>query len=130
MLVGPGYVELVHEIAGLPRGSRVGLVCASDRGADNMRETLALSGAQDIEIVSALIDGGEDLAVVDRTADLILLSREAQLQGLAERFSRPERIRSWVYEFDPSGLELLRRAIDHAAVARHTEPAPLEPTPA
>ncbi len=24
MLVGPGYLELVHEIAGLPRGSRVG----------------------------------------------------------------------------------------------------------
>ncbi len=24
MVVGPGYVELVHEIAGLPRGSRVG----------------------------------------------------------------------------------------------------------
>ena len=44
MLVGPGYVELVHEIAGLPDGSRVGLVCASGRGADNIRETLALSG--------------------------------------------------------------------------------------
>jgi GntR family transcriptional regulator len=130
MLVGPGYVELVHEIAGLPRGSRVGLVCASDRGADNMRETLALSGAQDIEIVSALIDGGEDLAVVDRTADLILLSREAQAQGLAARFSRPERIRSWAYDFDPSGLELLRRAVDHAMTARHGEPHPLEATPA
>jgi GntR family transcriptional regulator len=129
MLVGPGYVELVHEIAGLPPGSRVGLVCASDRGADNMRETLAISGAQDIEIVSALIDGGEDLAVVDRTADLILLSREAQAQGLAARFSRPERIRSWMYEFDPSGLELLRRAIDHAATARHTEAHALESTP-
>ena len=55
MLVGPGYVELVHEIAGLPRGSRVGLVCASDRGADNIRETLALSGTSGVEIVSALI---------------------------------------------------------------------------
>jgi hypothetical protein len=111
----------------------VGLVCASDRGAENMRETLALSGAQDIEIVSALIDGGEDLALVDRTSDLILLSREAQTQGLAERFSRPERIRSWVYEFDPAGLELLRRAIDHVAVERHSEApldSPLEATPA
>src|SRR4029079_661001 len=33
MLVGPGYLELVHEIAALPSGSRVGLVCASERGA-------------------------------------------------------------------------------------------------
>ena len=40
MLVGPGYVELVHEIAGLPAGSRVGVVCASDRGTDNIAETL------------------------------------------------------------------------------------------
>ena len=40
MVVGPGYVELVHEIAGLPRGSRVGLICASERGTDNIRETL------------------------------------------------------------------------------------------
>ena len=44
MLVGPAYVELVHEIAGLPPGSRVGLICASDRGSDNIRETLALVG--------------------------------------------------------------------------------------
>jgi hypothetical protein len=56
MIVGPGYVELVHEIAGLPEGSRVGLVCASGRGSDNMRETLALSGTRGVEIVSALGD--------------------------------------------------------------------------
>ena len=56
MLVGPAYVELVHEIAGLPTGSRVGLVCASGRGSDNIRETLALSGTSGVEIVAALID--------------------------------------------------------------------------
>src|SRR5688572_23117903 len=32
MLVGPGYVELVHEISALQDGTRVGVVCASDRG--------------------------------------------------------------------------------------------------
>ena len=46
MLVGPGYMELVHEIAALPAGSRVGLVCASERGTENMAETLALSGTR------------------------------------------------------------------------------------
>src|SRR5947208_7854887 len=51
MLVGPGYMELVHEIAGLPAGSRVGLVCASSRGTDNIAETLALSGTTGVEIV-------------------------------------------------------------------------------
>src|SRR2546426_4506125 len=82
MLVGPGYVELVHEIAGLPAGSRVGLVCASARGTDNIAETLALSGTTGVEIVSATIDADADLAVVDRTADVILMSREALAVGL------------------------------------------------
>lgn len=123
MLVGPGYLEMVHEIAGLPQGSRVGLVCASERGTDNILETLALSGTTGVEIISALIEGEEELALIDRTADLILLSREAQASGLATRFSRPERIRSWTYEFDPSGLELLRRSIEKVASARPAEAA-------
>ncbi len=121
MLVGPGYLELVHEIAGLPNGSRVGLVCASERGADNILETLALAGTRGVDIVSALIAAPEDLERVDRTADIILLSREALAAGLDRSFSRPERIRPWTYDFDPSGLELLRRAIEHVASARPAE---------
>jgi hypothetical protein len=123
MLVGPGYLELVHEIAGLPHGSRVGLVCASERGADNIQETLAIAGNSGVEIVSALIDATEDLEVIDRTADLILMSRDALAAGLESTFSRPDRIRPWTYDFDPSGLELLRRAIEHAASARPVEAA-------
>ncbi|HKG57965.1 MAG TPA: GntR family transcriptional regulator [Candidatus Limnocylindrales bacterium] len=120
MLVGPGYVELVHEIAGLPAGSRVGLVCASNRGTDNIAETLTLSGAKGIDVVSATIDNTDDLALVDRTADIILMSREALAVGLDRTFGRPERIRPWTYEFDPAGLELLRRAIEHVQAARAT----------
>jgi DNA-binding transcriptional regulator YhcF (GntR family) len=121
MLVGPGYLELVHEIAGLANGSRVGLVCASERGTDNILETLALAGTRGVDIVSALIGATEDLDLVDRTADLILLSREALVAGLDGAFSRPDRIRPWTYDFDPSGLELLRRAIEHVASARPVE---------
>src|SRR3954470_17492827 len=102
MLVGPGYLELVHEIAGLPSGSRVGLVCASERGAENMSETLALSGATGIELISATMDAERDLDMIDRTADVILLSREAIANGLDRRFDRPERVRRWSYEFDPA----------------------------
>ena len=125
MLVGPGYMELVHEIAGLPTGSRVGLVCASERGAENMAETLALSGSKGIELLSATMDADEDLDMIDRTADVILLSRDAIANGLAARFSNPERIRQWTYEFDPSGLELLRRAIEHAAASRRADAVPV-----
>jgi len=124
MLVGPGYLELVHEIAGLPNGSRVGLVCASERVTDNIIETLALAGTRGVDIVSALIGSSEDLDLVDRTADIILVPREALAAGLDRSFSRPERIRPWTYDFDPSGLELLRRAIEHVASARRVEAAP------
>jgi len=123
MLVGPGYLELVHEIAGLPAGSRVGLVCASERGADNMQDVLRLSGATGIDIVSGLTGDPDALELVESSADLILISRDALKAGLDARFSRPERIRPWTYEFDPSGLELLRRAIDHIAASRPVEAA-------
>lgn len=124
MIVGPGYLELVHEIAGLPAGSRVGLVCSSERGADNMQDVLRLSGATGIEIVSGMPDQPESLQRVDETADLILISRDALQAGLDTRFGRPERIRPWTYEFDPSGLEHLRRAIDHVAAHRPAEAPP------
>src|SRR6476646_6499633 len=125
MLVGPAYVELVHEIAGLPRGSRVGLVCASTRGTDNILETLSMSGTEGVEILSAIIGSDPDLEMIDRTADIILMSREALAEGLESRFSRQDRIRPWTYEFDPAGLALLRRAIDHAAAARPSEATPV-----
>jgi DNA-binding transcriptional regulator YhcF (GntR family) len=124
MLVGPGYLELVHEIAGLQSGSRVGLVCASERGAENIAETLALSGTTGVELVSATIDAEQDLDLIDRTADVILLSRVAIANGLAERFSRPERVRRWSYEFDPAGIELLRRSIEHVMASRRREAVP------
>jgi GntR family transcriptional regulator len=118
MLVGPGYVELVHEIAALPEGSRIGVVCATDRGTDNIAETLAIAGTKGVEIVSATIADDERLKLVDRTADVILMSREALAQKLDQRLHRPERVRPWTYEFDPAGLELLRRAIEHANASR------------
>lgn len=115
MLVGPGYVELVHEIAALPEGSHVGVVCASERGAESIAETLQIAGTPGLVIVAAIMGDDEQLQQVDRTADVILMSREALTAGYAERLHRPERVRPWTYEFDPAGLEILRRAIDHAA---------------
>ena len=124
MLVGPGFIDLVHEVTALPPGSRLGLVCASSRGADNIAETLRLAGATGVETISASLEGGDDFTLLDRTADLILLSREAVAHGLAERFERPERIREWAYEFDASAFELLRRAIERVQRARDTTQSP------
>lgn len=122
MLVGPGYLELVHEIASLPPGSRVGVVCATERGAENIAETLAMSGTRGVEIIGATPGDDDGIELIGRTADIVLLSREASALGMEARFGDGARVRSWTYEFDPSGLELLRRAIDHARANRR-EPA-------
>src|SRR3954447_1397543 len=85
MLVGPGYVELVHEISALPAGSRVGVVCASERGADNIAETLQIAGTRGVDMEPATIGDEERLALIDRTVDVILMSREALAEGLDRR---------------------------------------------
>ena len=83
-----------------------------------IEDTLRLSGTEGVEILAASLDDAAQLRRVDDEADLILLSREAVAVGLEQRFSRPERIRDWVYEFDPSGLELLRRSIEQVQATR------------
>ena len=118
MLVGPGYMSLVHEVVGLPSGSKVGLVCGSSRGVENIAEVLVLAGATGVDIISAVAHTDEEIELVDREADLVLLSREAMALGLENRFERPERLREWTYEFDPAAFELLRRAVERVDAAR------------
>ena len=110
------------------------MVCATARGTDNIAETLRLSRTTRVGILSAHPGSEDDLRRVDEQADLILMSREALARHVDERFSRPERIREWTYEFDPSGIELLRREIEaiqarrREASANGTEPAAASPT--
>ena len=118
MLVGPGYVEMVHEIAGLAAGSRVGVVCASERGTENIAETLAIAGTKGVELIPVLVGDPEGLAELSNTADLILMSREALALGLDADLKYPDRLRAWSYEFDPAAIEHLRRAIEHVISAR------------
>ena len=122
MLTGPGYMSLVHEVSGLPPGSKVGLVCGSQRGIENIAEVLQLAGASDVAVIPAVAHTEAELDLVDREADLILLSREAMALGLEARFERPERLREWTYEFDPAGFELLRRAIERVDAQREQAP--------
>jgi DNA-binding transcriptional regulator YhcF (GntR family) len=122
MLVGPAYMSLVHEVGALPAGARVGLVCGSQRGVENIAEVLETAGATGVEIIPAVAHTEAELDAVDRSADLVLLSREAIALGLEHRFSRPERLREWSYEFDPAGLELLRRAVERVDAGRALPP--------
>ena len=123
MLVGPGYMSLIHEITGLRPGSKVGVVCGSQRGIENIAEVLGLAGATGIELISAVAHTEPELDRVETEADLVLLSREASALGLEARFTRPERLREWSYEFDPAAFELLRRAIERVTDREPTAPA-------
>jgi DNA-binding transcriptional regulator YhcF (GntR family) len=123
MLVGPGYMSLIHEIAGLRPGSRVGVVCGSQRGVENIAEVLGLAGASGVELIPAVANTEQELDRVEAEADLVLLSREASALGLEGRFTRPERLREWSYEFDPAAFELLRRAIERVVAGTGTEGA-------
>jgi hypothetical protein len=108
-------MSLIHEIGALKPGSKVGVVCGSQRGVENIAEVLQLAGTTGVELIPAVAHTEAELDHVDREADLILLSREAMALGLESRFERPDRFREWSYEFDPAAFELLRRAIERVA---------------
>ena len=90
LLASPSYTELLNKIRALPEGSVVGLVCSNRRSTANIAEWIAESGAPDVSLVTALLGDDAAMAVADRRADLLLLTREALKIGLAERFGRPE----------------------------------------
>jgi DNA-binding transcriptional regulator YhcF (GntR family) len=123
MLAAPGYLDTIAEVAALPAGTRVGVICCSSRAVDNLAETLRVFGASGVSIVGATVDSDESLDAVNADSDIILVSREAHLRGLESRFERPDRLRPWTYELDPSGLELLRRTIEHVAAESRGTPA-------
>jgi DNA-binding transcriptional regulator YhcF (GntR family)/rhodanese-related sulfurtransferase len=124
MLAAPSYAELLDEVRALPRGSTVGLVCATERSTQNIAQWLRESGTERVELLTALQGDEAALERADRTADLLLLTREALEIGLAARFGRHDRIREWTYDLDPAGLELLRRAVERIRAARGPEAAP------
>ncbi len=123
MLAAPGYLDTIHEVASLPRGTRVGVICCTGSAVENLTETLKVFGAKGVKIIGGTVDSDESIALVDAQSDIILISREAYVRGLETRFDRPERIRPWTYELDPSGLELLRRTIEQVASPSRGEQA-------
>ena len=124
MLAAPSYAELLDEVRALAPGSTVGLVCATERSTQNIAQWLRESGGQGVELLTALQGDETALDRADRTADLLLLTREAFEIGLAARFGHHERIREWTYDLDPAGLELLRLAVERIRATRGPETAP------
>jgi DNA-binding transcriptional regulator YhcF (GntR family) len=117
LMAAPSYGKLLDEVAAMPPGTTVGIVCSSSRSTANMIDWLARSGSG-IHLLEAVAGDEQALGQVDREADLVLLTLEALEIGLATRFGRPERIREWTYDLDPAGIELLRLAVEQVRATR------------
>ena len=105
-------------------GSRVGVVCASDRGTDNIAETLSIAGTKGVEIVSATIDDDERLDAdrPHRRPDPHV-ARSPRRRASTSGCTGPSGSGRGPTSSTPPGLELLRRAIEHVAAERRREPA-------
>jgi hypothetical protein len=73
---------------------------------------------------TVIADLGPQSASVHEVAEGLFVARFLAPGDYAFMVGCSGRIRPWTYEFDPSGLELLRRAIDRVVAARPAESAP------
>ena len=124
MLVGPGYMSLIHEITGLPPGSRRGrrLRIPAGRG-EHRRGAPARGRLGRRDRLGRRPDGARSSSRSNREADLVLMSREAMALGLEARFDRPERLREWTLRVRPGRLraaaprDRARRRVDRGMPA-------------
>jgi hypothetical protein len=110
LMVEPSYLEVISEISRLSRGTRVGLVCASQVGAERMARALRGVGMNHLEFLTAGVDRPTQLTDLFEQAERVYISRI----GLSEA-DRPwpegKPVREYVDDIDPSALRLLRRQI-------------------
>ncbi len=118
LMITPSYLEVLTEIAQLPQGTRVGLVCTSRENAERMSRALIGVGATHLQFMNAGVDEKDGLAKVFQTADLVYVSRIG-MQAHQGEWPGPEKLREYVDGFDATALRLLRQQI--AAVRARAE---------
>jgi GntR family transcriptional regulator len=118
LMIEPSYFEVLAEISHLPRGTKVGLVCASQAGAEQMSRALNGVGANYLEYHLAGADQPEKLAQVFEEAEVVYVSRLAQSQR-RQPWPGTAPARIYVDDIDPAALRLLRREINRLRAAKH-----------
>jgi len=110
LMIEPDYLEVLSEIARLPIGAHVGLICAEQKGAEAMERALIGVGATYPRFITAGIDQPDKVEQVFRESDLIYISRIAlrQHQGT---WPSGKPFRPYVDDLDDGALRLLRRQI-------------------
>jgi DNA-binding transcriptional regulator YhcF (GntR family) len=113
----PSYLEVVNEIMHLPKGTRVGLVCADREAARNRARSLVERGVKHLRFLTAGIDKRREVERVFEEADQIYVSRMI-VDRLGKRLRGDGRVREYTTELDAVALRMLRRQIAKARAAR------------
>jgi len=110
LMTGPDYLEVLAEIARLPSGARIGLICAEQKGAEAMERVLIGVGATYPKFILAGVDRPDKIEQVFREAELIYVSRQALRQHRGE-WPGNKPFRPYVEDLDDGALRLLRRQV-------------------
>jgi len=110
LMVEPDYLEVLAEIARLPNGARVGLICAERKGAEAMERVLMGVGATYPKFITSGIDQPEKVEQVFQEADVIYVSRLA-LSQYREKWPSDKPFRPYIDDLDDGALRLLRREV-------------------
>ena len=117
LMVEPDYLEVLAEIARLPNGARVGLICAEQKGAEAMERVLIGVGATYPKFILAGVDQPDKVKRVFQEADLIYVSRLALRQHRGD-WPKDKPFRPYVDDLDDGALRLLRRQIARVHFAK------------
>jgi GntR family transcriptional regulator len=122
LMVEPDYLEVLAEIARLPNGARVGLICAEQKGAEAMERVLIGVGAISPKFTLAGVDQPDKVKQLFQESDLIYVSRLAwrQYRGV---WPKDKPFRPYVDDLDDGALRLLRRQIARVHFAKRGEAA-------
>jgi DNA-binding transcriptional regulator YhcF (GntR family) len=110
LMIEPDYLEVLAEIARLPNGARVGLICAEQKGAEAMERVLIGVGATYPRFITAGIDQPDKVEQVFGESDQIYISRLALRQHRGT-WPSGKPFRPYVDNLDDGALRLLRRQI-------------------
>jgi GntR family transcriptional regulator len=116
----PSYLEVVNEIMHLPKGTRVGLICADREAARNRARSLVERGVKHLRFLTAGIDRRQEFERVFKEADQIYVSRMI-VNRLGKKLRSDRRVHEYTTELDAIALRMLRREIARVRAARDAE---------
>ena len=116
----PSYLEVVNEIMRLPKGTRVGVVCADREAAKNRARSLVERGVKHLRFLTAGIDRRQEVERVFKEADQIYVSRMI-INRLGKKLRADERVHEYTTELETVALRLLRRELAKVRAARAQE---------